>query len=148
MGNIFLDIVEDVNVRPNKFKLILKWVVRISIILIGGAFIVGQFNITHYNRLNDIEENLQKNSEIDVELREDIIKINSRIDNIYDDGYRTLNEYQQYNNKQLELIIDYSHLDKNYLKRMLDINSIVTNKSMEFEIQKAKKNNNYYVNRR
>ena len=38
MANIFEDIVNDIPIKESKTKKILKWVIRIAVLLIVGAF--------------------------------------------------------------------------------------------------------------
>jgi len=144
MSNIIDDVFQDIEVRPKKSKIILKWTIRISIILISAAFIVGQFKIVYFNRLNNIEKSIENNNlelkktndKIDIEFD----KINTRIDNIYVDGVNAFIEFNDYNKKQLELIIDYNKTDKTFLKRMLDINTIEKNKNVENKLKQIKAN--------
>lgn len=145
MSSIFSDIVEDVNVKPSKSKLVLKWVVRISVTLISVAFVFGQIKMGHLNRLDDIEKSLQENIKATNELKQEMIdgfdNITIRIDGVYDDGYDAFNDYQEYQKKQLNLIIDYGQTNKDLLKRMLELNTIEKNREVESELKQAKRNN-------
>jgi|JFJP01.1.fsa_nt_gi hypothetical protein len=142
MGNIINDIVEDIDVKPGKSKLVVKWVVRISVGLIGVAFIIGQIKISHLNRLGDIEKSLNNNTEAIQGIKEDMNtrfdNVDTRIDNIYTDGFNAFEEYQVYNKKQLELIIDYGQSNKDLLKKMLDVNIIEKNKNVENNLENAR----------
>lgn len=142
MGNIINDIVEDIDVKPGKSKLVVKWVVRISVALIGVAFIIGQIKISHLNRLGDIEKSLNKNTEAIQEIKDEMNtrfdNVDTRIDNIYTDGFNAFEEYQLYNKKQLELIVDYGQSNKELIKKMLDVNIIEKNKSVENNLEKAR----------
>lgn len=134
MGNILADIVEEIDIKPNKSKLILKWVIGISGSLIVTAFLVGQLKVKHINRLDRIETNLV---EMKVENRNGFNAVNARIDKVYDDGLFMFNEFQKNNSKQLELIIDYGDSNGDMLKRMLEINRI----NFQSQIEKAKNEN-------
>ena len=89
MGSILADIVDEIDVKPNKTKLILKWVVGISGSLIATAFLLGQLRTKHINRLDRIETN---QLEMKVENRNGFNAVNARIDKGYDDGFVIFNE--------------------------------------------------------
>jgi hypothetical protein len=142
MGNIFTDIVEDVQVRPNYSKIVLTWVVRIAVILIGAAFTYGQVKSVRLNKIGDMENSLIENTRAVIDMRQEMKNgfdnLNLRVDKVYDDGFKSFNDFQIYNKKQLEMIIDYGKSDKEMLKRMLDITSMEETKSIENKIQQAK----------
>lgn len=142
MGNIFSDIVEDVQVRPSHAKLFLKWVVRISIILIVAAFTYGQLKSTRLNRLDNIENEVVMNTGAVEDLRDKMDDgfdaVNNRIDKVYVDGFSAFSNFQEYNRKQLGLIIDYSGSNKEMLKRMLEITTIDETKKVENQLEQAK----------
>jgi len=135
MGNILEDIVEEVNIKPNKSKLVLKWTISIALSLITLAFVFGQFKSSFFGRLDKFEEKLDANIKATGELKEEI---NARFDKIYEDGFTAFDDFQDYNNKQLTLIIDYGSSNKDLLKRILEVNSIEKNKSVENQIKQAK----------
>ena len=134
MGNILVDIVEEIDIKPNKSKLILKWVIGISGSLIVTAFLLGQLKMKRINRLDRIETNLV---EMKAENRNGFNDVNTRIDKVYDDGLIMFKEFQNNNNKQFELMIDYGDSNKNMLKLMLEISRI----NFESQIVKAKNEN-------
>jgi hypothetical protein len=142
MGNIFTDIVDDVEVRPSSSKLVLKWVVRISVALISAAFVLGQVKTLTITKRNSMESSLNANTEAIIELRAEMKagfeQVNARIDKGYDDGMKIFNDFQQYNKEQLKLVIDYGSTSKELLKRMLDVNTMEKTKSVETSIQQAK----------
>lgn len=148
MSNIIADITEDIDIKikPSKTNFYVKWGFIIAGILISGAFIYGQFSTNRFNRLNDIEKNVKENTETTTQLKQQMtdgfVKVNARIDKVYDDGYLIYNDFQQYNKKQFELFIDYGNSNKDLLKRMLELNNAEKNKDFEFKVQQAKKNNN------
>jgi len=138
MGNILADIVEEIDVKPNKTKLILKWVIGISGSLIATAFLLGQLKMNHINRLDRIETNLV---EMKVENRTGFNDVNIRIDKVYDDGLVMFNDFQESNSKQLELIIDYGQDNKEMLKKMLEINTLERKKNITIQAEQAKNEN-------
>lgn len=144
MGNIFSDIVEEVQVKPSHSKTLLKWVVRLSIIFIGAAFTYGQIKTIRLNRLEKIEGEMIINTSSIEDLHEKMDDgfdmVNNRIDRVYIDGFNAFSDFQQYNKKQLELIIDYSKSDKEMLKRMLDVVSTEETKKVENQLEQAKNN--------
>lgn len=152
MSNIISDIIEDVDVKvkPNKTKFYIKWIVRITISLIILAFAIGQIKVKFLNRIDVIENGQAENEKTITELKKQVsdgfTNVNLRIDKIYDDGYVAFIDYQRFNNKQLELIIDYGTKNKELLKKMLEINSIEREKIVGSGIEQAKKNLQSYKN--
>jgi hypothetical protein len=145
MSNIIEDAFQDVEIKPRKSKIILKLIVRISLILISTAFVFGQFRVNYYNRMKSIEKSIEINSADITKTNEKIYKgfndINNRIDDVYFNGINSFIEYNDYNKKQLELIIDYSDkTDKTLLKKMLELNAIEKNKNVENQLNKAIRN--------
>ena len=142
MGNIFEDLVEDMPVKPGKSKLVLKWVVRGAILLIGVAFIAGQVKIKSLNKVSNFEKALEENTKVTIELKQEMTDgfnaVNKRIDKVYDDGYKAFDDYTIFNKEQLKMIIDYSQSNKDMLKRMLDISTMEKSKNVENQIEKAK----------
>jgi hypothetical protein len=142
MSNILADIVEDVQIKPSKLKLVLKWVISISLSAIVVAFTFGQIKAMRINRLDSFEKALNNSTAAMIDLRTEMKagfdQVNARIDKGYDDGFRIFNDFQIYNNKQLGMIIDYGKSDKEMLKRMLELTTLEKTKSVETELQQAK----------
>ena len=143
MGNIFEDIAQDIEVKPNKSKLVLKWVVRIAVILICGAFVFGQLKIKSLNKVNTFEKSLQENTKAIQDLNTKVVDgfkaVNGRIDKVYDDGNKSFNDYVTFNKEQLKMVIDYGQSNKDMLKRMLDFNTAEKAKTVETQLEQAKK---------
>jgi hypothetical protein len=138
MGSILADIVDDIEIKPNKTKLVLKWVVAVSGSLIATAFLLGQLKTKHINRLDRIETN---QLEMKVENRNGFSNVNTRIDKVYDDGLVMFNDFQESNSKQLELIIDYGQDNKEMLKKMLEINTLERKQNIAIQAEQAKNEN-------
>ena len=143
MGNIISDIVEEIDVKPNKSKLMMKWVVSISLSLITAAFLFGQFKASFFGRLDEMEtkldNNTQSTTELTIEMTNGFDAVNRRIDKVYDDASKEFTQFQKYNNKKLEMIIDYGSTSKNILKQMLEITAMEESKKVEENLQQAKK---------
>lgn len=143
MGNIFEDIAQDIEVKPNKSKLVLKWVVRIAVILICGAFVFGQLKIKSLNKVNTFEKSLQENTkainDLNTKVEDGFKAVNGRIDKVYDDGNKSFNDYVTFNKEQLKMVIDYGQSNKDMLKRMLDFNTAEKAKTVENQLEQAKK---------
>lgn len=141
MRNIINDIVEDIDIKPNKTKIVFRWVLTIAVMLIGLAFAFGQFKSSFFNRMDEFETSLMKNTEaIEVLGKTSVVgfeQVNTRIDKVYDDGLKMSKEFQENNIQQLELIIDYGSSNKDMLKRMLRINSL----NLETQVNRAKNEN-------
>lgn len=142
MGNIVNDIVDEINIKPNKTKLILKWVIGVSSTLIVTAFTLGQFKASFFNRMDGFEEKLDKNTVAVEQLRTDISTgfrdVDLKIDKVYDDAVIISDEYREYNKKQLELVVDYGQENKDMLKRMLELNALENKQSIASQVAKAK----------
>ena len=141
MGNIINDIIEDVNIKPNKSKFIIKWIVSISISLITIAFIFGQLKSTVFNRINNSEKSINNNTTgiemMRTEIKNGFNNVDVRIDKIYTDGFAAFDDYQQFNKKQLILVLDYGQTNKNLLKEMLEINMLEKTRNIENQIQQT-----------
>ena len=142
MGNIINDIVDEVNIKPNKTKLVLKWVIGVSSTLIVTAFTLGQFKASFFNRMDVFEQTLNKNTTAIQELKTDMKKgftdVDLKIDKVYDDAVIISDDYREYNRKQLELVVDYGQENKDLLKKMLEINAIENKQSISSQVSKAK----------
>lgn len=142
MSNIVEDVFQDIEIKPRKSKLVIKWIVKISLILISTAFVIGQFKVNYFNRMKNIEKSIETNN-IEIVKTNDKIdvgfeKVNKRIDDVYTNGIDAFIEYNEYNKKQLEIIIDYGKTDKSVLKKMLELNTIEKNKNVERQLIEAK----------
>ncbi|MFW6242712.1 MAG: hypothetical protein ACOC2W_00980 [bacterium] len=147
------DVVNEIDNKPPKIKIILKWVIRASIILIAGSFVFGQVKMSKLNRLDNIEKEITKNNKetanLKTEMESSFLIVNSRIDGVnlridkmYDDGVEMFNEYQEYNQKQLGLIIDHGTDNKDLIKEMINVNSSKQKLDVESQIIKSKNENN------
>jgi hypothetical protein len=142
MGNIYNDIVDDINLKPTKSKILLKWVLRIAVFLIGVAFVLGQIKIKQLNKVSNIEKSLQENTKATIELRQEMNNgfkaVDSRINKIYVDGNKAFNDWTMFSKEQLKMIIDYGQSNKEMLKRMLDLNMNEKSKVIENQLEESK----------
>jgi hypothetical protein len=152
MSDIIKDIVEDINLKPVKSKLVLKWVIRISVGLISAAFIIGQVKTNHINKLNEIQKSVDNNTTAINNLNQQIVILNQQMtigfsntnfqfNKVYDDAYDAFNDFQTYNKKQLEIVIKYGQTNKELVMEMLDANSTEKTKKVEINLQQKKKEN-------
>lgn len=141
MSNISNDIIDEIEINPNKAKRIIKIIVGFALSSITIAFFIGKFFMGEINEREKIKTNNEKIIELDGKLDNNINNLNSRIDKIYDDGYETLIIFQEYNKRELELIIDYGTSNKELLKKILNINDIEKGDLLKNKIEIAKKNN-------
>ena len=117
MSNILNDIEDDIEiVQPKKFKRI-GWFVGILATAMGGIYGVGHFNATLFNRLDTVEKESYTNTK-------EIDKINIKIDKVYIDVDKKINEFRLYNDKQHYMIVDYAGSNKALLKKIMEINSL------------------------
>jgi len=162
MSNILSDIVDEIQIKPNRFNLMIKWIISISITLITVAFALGQIKTGYANRLSKFDTAINNNTIATIELKQEMTNgfnsVNARIDNVYVDGYRAFTNFEDYNRKQLGLIIEYGNSNKDLLKGMLELNSMQNQKNVQYNLkQQAKKDysiaikpieakNNNYIN--
>jgi hypothetical protein len=148
MSELAKDIVEVIDIKPNKTKVIIKWIITISLSLITMAFVFGQFKSSFFNRLDRIEKSMNDGTKATTELKDEMkysfTQVNARIDKVYTDGSKVFDDFQQYNNKQLGIIIDYGSSNKDLLKRMLEVNTIEKTQNVQNELEQAKKTNPTY----
>jgi len=142
MGNIVNDIVDEVNIKPNKSKQIIKIIISIALACIGIAFAFGQFKSSFFNKMDGFEVALNKNTasieSIKTDISSEFQKVNARIDKGYTDGLETLQDYQEFNKKQLILVLDYGQTNKGLLKEMLEINMQEKSKSIENQVNESR----------
>ena len=147
MADIVKDIIDEVidntEIKPSKSKTIIRWTIRISIVLIGLAFIYGQYKASQSNNIDGIKKSLDNNTNALIELKKETTIgfeiVNERVDKVYTDGYKAFNDYQLYNKKQLELIIDYGQMNKELVKKMLEVNMTEKDKNVETELEISKR---------
>ena len=135
MGKLNIkELFDNIEFKGDSAKIILRWFIGIVGILLLFAFLAGQFKTNFTNKLKTIENNINRNYKLikqNQELIEEQNKANTiqynniknKINKIYLDGINALNEYKNYNNKQLKLIIDYNQTNKDLLKKVIDMNS-------------------------
>lgn len=142
MGNIVNDIVEEVDIKPNNTKRIIRIVVSVAIACIGVAFAFGQFKSSFFNRMDNLEEKMDNNKvaveQVRTDLKTGFEKVNERIDKGYDDGLEALRDYQEFNKRQLILVLDYGQTNKELLKEMLEMNLQERTKTIENQMNQAK----------
>ena len=106
MGNIVNDIVDEVNIKPNKTKQIIKIVVSVACSLIVLAFAFGQFKSSFFNRMDSLEEKVDKQTiaveQLSTDMNAGFDAVDTKIDKIYSDGLTIFNNFQEYNDAQLE----------------------------------------------
>lgn len=142
MGNIINDIVEDINIRPNKTKIVFRWILIIAVTLIVLAFAFGQFKSSFFTRMDTFEGKLNDQTivveELKTEVKTGLENVDNRIDNIYIDGFDAFEKYQNFNKEQLLLVLDYGQTNKDLLKRMLELNSKEKTREVETQLEQAK----------
>jgi len=135
---------ENVQFIGGKTNVLIKWLIAISVAAITVAFAVGQYKVYHTNKIDDIEslaiKGMNKTEQLEKTMNDGFKQQNAKIDRIYDDGLKAFNEYRDFNNKQLRLIVNYCDKNKDLLKVMLDLNS----KENAVEIKNMLKYSNNY----
>lgn len=142
MGNIINDIVNDIDIKPNKTKIVIKWILIIAVTLIGLAFVFGQFKSSFFNRMDYFETNLNKQTIKIEQLQTEIItgfnNIDVKINKVYIDGFDAFEEYQNFNKEQLLLVLDYGQTNKDLLKRMIEFNTNERTRKIKTQLEQAK----------
>jgi hypothetical protein len=142
MSNIIKDIVEEIEIKPNKTKLVIKWIISLSATLITLAFVFGQFKSSFFSRMDKFEETLNNNIKATTEIKNEMSAgfsgVNARIDKVYSDGYKAFDDYQRFNKAQLILVLDYGQTNKELLKKMLELNMQEKSKTVESQLEQAK----------
>ena len=141
--NLVNDVVEQIiDEKPQKSKLIVKWVIRIAGVLITVAFAYGQYRMTSLNKLDSIQKNIQiiqtetqKNTQAISDMRDDF---KAQLDGLKDQGYTWFTDYQQYSKNQFNLLIDYGSSNKDMLKRVLEINGQEKSQELKTKIEQSK----------
>ena len=138
MGLNLKELFDNIEFKGNSSKIILKWVLGIIGVLLVFAFMFGQYKTNLILRLKRIENNTNRNYELikkvnnnlrnntkylDNKIDETYFLLDNKIDKAYVDGIKVLDEYKNFNNKQLKLIIDYNQTNKELLKKIIDLNS-------------------------
>lgn len=138
-----LNIFEDIEFKGNKANILLKWVVFLAVFGIVTAFVIGQLKINHLNKLDDIEklakEGIEKTEILDKKIDDKINEQNEKIDQIYKNGFTAFQEYREFNDKQLEIIIDYGSDNKELTKKVLELNSKKNELEIENNINESKR---------
>ena len=141
MSNFLTDLIDKLDLKTNIWKIVTKWVVGIAVTLMSAAFIFGQLKMARLNRLDDIEKTQKEQTEmirnLDMNNAAEFQMLNRRIDKIYLDGINEFKDYQDFNKKQLELIIDYGSTNSELLKKILDINITEKTKQVEMQAQES-----------
>jgi len=143
MGNIVNDIVEEVDIKPSKSKRIIKIVISVASSLVVLAFAFGQFKSSFFNRMDSLEAKVDNQTvlveQLTTNMNAGFEAVDAKVDKVYTDGLTIFNNFQEYNDAQLGLIIDYGSSNKDMLKRMLEISSMKQTQQIESQIETAKK---------
>jgi hypothetical protein len=125
MAKILDDIIDKTN-SVSTLKTILKWVAGSVVTVAVGAYGYGQFKTNKVYKEKELRDAIIETNEKIDELQETtnngFIVLNKKIEKIYVDGFDAFEDYQKFNKKQLEIIVDYGQTNKDLVKKMLDIN--------------------------
>lgn len=144
------ELFEDIDINKKKSKIIIKWIVYISIALVSAAFIAGQFWINRNSKLDNIQNKVDK---IELKVSKIETKVDSGFKNVdfkfskgYQDGLNIMREYQNHVQSQLELLVDYGNENKELLKSSLKLrdedNNILIEQSVKSAVEGINNNNN------
>jgi len=105
MSNIINDIVDEVEIKPSKSGIIIKWIVGSSFTLIVAAFTFGSAKSNLFNRLDLVEKTTSNNSE-------EINKINLKLE-VIDAKQEDTKDKLTLFEYRLNLIPDFSKFNLN-----------------------------------
>lgn len=142
-----INIFNDIEIKGDKIKTILRWVLGIAGSAIVGAFMIGQLKTNLFNKINNIQALALENKKATIELRTEVRlgfnEMNNKIDDIYSIGIEGFEEYRIFNNQQLEMIIEFGQsneeVNQELLKRMLRLNSKEKAQQIENQIEASKR---------
>lgn len=139
------DFLSDIEFKGDKNSIIIKWIIAIAVLIITVIWGYLNFRNNIINRLDNIEalteKNIKKNESLNYKLDDKFDYLEKRINILYDDGIDAFQRYQQYNNLQLELIVDYGETNKEMLKEMLEFKSNAVENDIKNSVEKSKKYN-------
>lgn len=84
MSDILDDIVDEIEIKPNKSKVVLKWIVGVSLSLITLAYTTGNIISNNTNEQNEIKKGLEELKTATIKNQEDIVKIYVKLENLKD----------------------------------------------------------------
>jgi len=124
------ELLDDISINPAKSKIIIKWILYISLTLIVSAFTFGVMRSDRFNKINNIENRIMAIqttvNDINYKLNQLNVKTDSgfkMVDKKLSDNIITtsnlLISYQGFIQGQMELLIDYSKENKGLLKSAL-----------------------------
>lgn len=146
-----IEILNDIEFKGNKTRTIIKIIVVFASTAIISAFIIGQLKSDVYHEIKITKTIAKENKEETKKLRKDINigfeKIDKKIDQIYMDGIESFEEYRIFNNKQLELIIEFNQSNQStnqeLLKKMLKLNSDEKAQQIKNQVNLPDNDNNF-----
>jgi hypothetical protein len=130
MKSFVKEFLDDITVNPAKSKVIIKWILYISLTLIAGAFTLGVMKSDRFNKINNIENRVMA---IQVTVNDINTKLN-QLNNKTDSGFKMVDKklsdnivttatlmssYQGFVQGQMEILIDYGKENKGLLKSAL-----------------------------
>jgi hypothetical protein len=130
MKSFVKEFLEDITVNPAKSKVIIKWILYISLALIAGAFTLGVMKSDRFDKINNIEKRVM---EIQVSINDIDTKL-SLLNTKTDSGFKMVDKklsdnitttanlmssYQGFVQGQMEILIDYGKENKGLLKSAL-----------------------------
>lgn len=138
------DIIDKTN-SVSTLKTILKWVIGSFVTVAVGAYGYGQFKTNKSYKekelRNAIIETNMKIDELQKTTNTGFNILNKKVEKIYEDGYDAFADYQKFNKKQLEIIVDYGQTNKDLVKKMLDFSMNEKISQMENYVELSKKTN-------
>lgn len=130
MKSFVKEFLDDITINPAKSKVVIKWILYISLTLIAGAFTLGVMKSDRFNKINNIEHRVM---EIQTTVNDINLKLN-KLDVKTDSGFKMVDKklsdnlittanlmssYQGFVQGQMELLIDYGRENKGLLKSAL-----------------------------
>jgi len=146
----FNDIFSQIEFKGDKVNTIIKIIVGVASSAIITAFVIGQAYEKKNNINSDIKKDLtslttnvksidDKVTALDDKVDNGFKIVDEKIDKIYLDGFEGFEDYKEFNNKQLGLILDHNGENNDLLKEIIILRSEEKTKEIEIEIKKRRK---------
>ena len=132
----------------------IKWVIWFIGITITVTSSIMYYKYHFIDRLDNIETRVTKNEKrienIKIDIEKNFRIVNDNINEIYDKALQAFEEYKIYTNKQLNIIVEFGQFDndinKELLKKMLDLNSVEYSNLILELFSKAKREKKFKPN--
>lgn len=133
---------ENIEFKGGAAKVALKVIVSMLGVAVAGAFMIGQLKMQKLNKLDEIEtlakKSIEKTEALETKFQNEFNKQNAEIEKIYTVGFKSFEEYSDFNKRQLQLILKYGNKNQDMLSEILELNIQEQKRQLQNEIEKSK----------